>query len=119
MLMNVRKYSVAADLLQAGAAGENAAATIGLASSLRKACFHEQMQFSNTPRDSVRAFLLATLDTNLTPEKLSAFVSRNAMNTIKTSSQEDLRTISNAGRSLRRSLARKGIPPQPAPTILR
>ena len=41
MLMNSRHYALAADFLQAGAAGDNAAQTMGLASMLRDAKRHE------------------------------------------------------------------------------
>ena len=49
MLMNMRQYPQAADFLEAGAAGDNAARTMGLANMLRGAQHHEDMQFANTP----------------------------------------------------------------------
>ena len=55
MLMNVRQYGPAADFLQAGAAGDNAAQTIGLANMLRGAQHHEDLKFANTPADLGKA----------------------------------------------------------------
>ena len=55
MLMNIRQYPLAADFLEAGAAGDNAAQTMGLASMLRGAQHHEDMHFTNTPADLVNA----------------------------------------------------------------
>ena len=58
MLMNIRQYPAAADFLQAGAAGDNAAHTIGLANMLRGAQRHEDMHFANTPQDLVKRVIL-------------------------------------------------------------
>ena len=72
MLMNIRQYPQAADFLEAGAAGDNAARTMGLANMLRGAQRHEEMQFANTPADVVRRFSLVHLDPDLTEAKLDA-----------------------------------------------
>ena len=66
MLMNTRHYALAADFLQAGAAGDNAAQTMGLASMLRDAKRHEDLQFANTPTDLVKHVFVLTMDPNLT-----------------------------------------------------
>jgi L-alanine-DL-glutamate epimerase-like enolase superfamily enzyme len=50
MLMNMRQYPQAADFLQAGAAGDDAARTLGLANMLRGAQHHEDVKFANTPK---------------------------------------------------------------------
>ncbi len=62
MLMNIRQYKQAADLLEAGAAGENAAQTMGQAAMLRTAQRHEEIQFANTPVDIVRHSFLLGMD---------------------------------------------------------
>ena len=59
MLMNTRHYALAADFLQAGASGDNAAQTMGLASLLRDAKRHEDLQFANTPGRPCEASLSA------------------------------------------------------------
>lgn len=108
MLMNLRKYSLAADLLQAGASGENTAATMSLATTLRKASFHEQLHFGATPGDLVRKFLLLSLDSDLTIEKLSTLMSKNALIALRKQDVEKQKEGLAAGKHLRSNLARKG-----------
>ncbi len=91
MLMKMRKYPIAADLLQAGASGENAARTMGLASMLRKARFHEELQFGNHPEEVVEQFFLLSIDPDLTVQKLDAHLSRNAKTVMKNMDPEDSR----------------------------
>ena len=62
MLMNTREYPQAADFLQAGAAGDDAARTLGLANMLRGAIHHEDAKFANTPEDVVKRFALVPFD---------------------------------------------------------
>ena len=114
MLMNVRLYPLAADLLQSGASGDNAAATMGLASTLRKTRRHEEIQFANTPRDVVKKFFLASLDPDLSLEKLTALASKNAIAIMKNTDPEDLKKTLQTGKNLHRNLARKGSSPQVA-----
>ena len=64
MLMNTRHYALGADFLQVGAAGDNAAQTMGLASMLRGAKRHEDLKFANTPTDLVKRVFLLTMDPN-------------------------------------------------------
>jgi hypothetical protein len=64
MLMNRREYPQAADFLQAGAAGDDAARTLGLANMLRGAIHHEDVKFANTPEDMVKRFALVPFDAN-------------------------------------------------------
>ena len=59
--MNARKYSLAADLMQAGASGDSAARTMGLASLLRKAQPHEGLRFGDDPAGFVMNFFLLRL----------------------------------------------------------
>ena len=79
MLMNMRQYSQAADFLEAGAAGDNAARTLGLANMLRGAPHHEDVRFANTPADVARRFTLVPFDLNLTEASFDALLSRNAL----------------------------------------
>lgn len=72
MLMKKRLYPLAADFLEAGAAGDNSAQTLGLASILRGAQHHEDMHFANTPGDQVKRAFLLTIDPELTLAKLEA-----------------------------------------------
>ena len=118
MLMNIRKYSLAADFLEAGASGDNTAATMGLASRLRKAYPHEQLHFGNTPRDLVMSFFLLSLDPNATLEKVSALTSKNGLLVMKNTEREDLEKALRTGKDVRRKLAHQGSPPDLTVDIL-
>ena len=107
MLMNTRHYAVAADFLQAGASGDNAAQTIGLASLLRNAKHHEDMQFQNSPSDLVKRAFLLTMDPNLTLAKIEAIASKNGIALLRSENPEDLKKELNAGKKLNCQLARQ------------
>jgi hypothetical protein len=49
MLMRTRKYPEAAELMAAGASGNNASKTMALASMLRKALPHEEIKIEDSP----------------------------------------------------------------------
>ena len=72
MLMRLRQYGLAADFLEAGAGGDNAAQTLGLATILRRAQRHEDLQFANTPADLVKRIFLLGLDPEKTEAKMEA-----------------------------------------------
>jgi tetratricopeptide (TPR) repeat protein/transglutaminase-like putative cysteine protease len=108
MLMNTRRYALAADFLQAGAAGDNAAQTMGLAGMLRDARRHEDLQFANTPTDLVKRAFLLTMDPNLTQAKMEAIMSRNAIAVLHAEDPEDLNKEMSAGKKLNSQMARQG-----------
>jgi tetratricopeptide (TPR) repeat protein len=108
MLMNTRHYALAADFLQAGAGGDNAAQTMGLAGMLRDAKRHEDLQFANTPTDLVKRAFLLTMDPNLTPAKMEAILSRNAIAVLHAEDSEDLNKELSAGKNLNSQMARQG-----------
>ncbi|MGB6973891.1 MAG: DUF3857 domain-containing protein [Terracidiphilus sp.] len=108
MLMNMRQYSAAADFLQAGAAGDSAAQTIGLANMLRGATRHEDMKFANTPQDFVRHLMLLMMSPNLTEDKLLAVSSRNAIAVTKKEDPDDLKEALKIGKRTNIELAREG-----------
>ena len=107
MLMNTRQYALAADFLQAGAKGENADQTMGLATMLRGAQHHEEMKFANTPTDLVKRFFLLSLDPDLTEAKLLPLMSRNAIITMKNEDPEEIKKTLAPGRKLNFQLARQ------------
>ena len=111
MLMNLRKYSLAADLVQAGAAGDNAARTMGLASLLRKAQPHEQIHFGDDPTGFVMKFFLLQLSPDLTVDQMNALGSKNAVAVMKSMTPEELEKALKAGKQFRRSMARSGSSP--------
>ena len=76
-LMNVRDYSNAAALLEAGAWGAATAQTLAMVTMLRKAKRHEDLTFNAGPEDAVRRMLGAISVTSSTGD-LGAYLSRNA-----------------------------------------
>ena len=106
MLMNIRHYQLAADFLQAGAAGDSAAWAMGLASTLRGAQHHEDIRFANTPADLVKHYFLLAHDPNLTEDKLSAILSRNAQWVMKHEDPDNLKSTLEYGKNWNSRLAR-------------
>jgi transglutaminase-like putative cysteine protease/Flp pilus assembly protein TadD len=106
MLMNIRQYPLAADFLEAGAAGDNAAQTMGLARVLRNAQRHEELRFANTPADQVKRAFLLTMDPELTEAKLEALSSRNAQVVLKNTDAEQMKETLAAGKKMNSWLAR-------------
>jgi tetratricopeptide (TPR) repeat protein len=110
MLMRARKYPAAAELMAAGASGNNASKTMALASMLRKALPHEEIKIEDSPAGVVTRMFLITLDPQITLEKMSAIYSRNAQRVIRNSSPEDIERTLKAGRAIRSSLSKTGFP---------
>lgn len=108
MLMNLRQYRAAADFMSAGAAGDNAAQTTGLANLLRSAHHHEDMTFADTPQDFVKRFFLLSMSPDLTVDKMLAMASRNAVRTMKLEDPDDLKKSLDTGKKLDMQLARQG-----------
>ena len=108
MLMNMRQYSQAADLLEAGAAGDNAARTLGLANMLRGARRHEDVRFANTPADVARRFALVPFDLNLTEASFAALLSRNALKVMNAMDADERKEILESPRKMNSVLARHG-----------
>ncbi len=108
MLMNMRQYSQAADFLEAGAAGDNAARTLGLANMLRGAPHHEDVRFANTPADVARRFTLVPFDLNLTEASFDALLSRNALKAMNAEDADERNDILESPRKMNSELAREG-----------
>ena len=77
MLVNLRKYSLAADLEEAGASGDNASETAAFASLYRKTQPHEQILFPDDPAGTALRFEVLTHDPNLTLDQFQAASSRS------------------------------------------
>ena len=107
MLMNTRHYALAADFLQAGASGNNAAQTMGLASMLRDAKRHEDLQFANTATDLVKRAFLLTMDPNLTLARMESIMSRNGIAVSRAEDPDDLKKELTAGKKLNSQMARQ------------
>ena len=108
MLMNTRHYDLAADFLEAGASGDEAAHAMGLASMLRHAPHHEDVKTENTPEGvAKRAFLLG-IDPELSKEKMLAISSKNARRVLEQEDADSLKSTLEEGKKLNSQLAREG-----------
>jgi len=107
MLMNTRNYALAADFLQAGAAGDNAAQTMGLASMLHDAKHHEDVTFANTPAGLVKHFFLLSMDPELTEAKFDAPLSRNALKIMAAEDADEKKKTLESGKQLNSQMARQ------------
>ena len=105
--MNMRLYSVAADMLEAGASGDNAAQTMGLAAMLRKAQHHEDIHFANTPAGLATQFSLLGLSPDLTEARFDALLSKNALAVMKNQDPDDLKKMLTAGKNFNSQMARQ------------
>lgn len=111
MLMNVRKYQQAADLMDAGASGDSAAQTAARASMLRKARLHETITYSNDPSGFVMNYFFVSLSSDPTIETVRSFLSRNALVVFNNDDPEEIKDNLNQGKKFRHSLARSGASP--------
>lgn len=107
MLMNTRHYALASEFLQAGASGDNAAQTMGLASMLHDAKRHEDLQFGNTPGDLVKRAFLLTMDPDLNLAKVETITSRNGLAVLRAEDPEGLKKELEAGKKLNSQMARQ------------
>src|SRR5262249_36967393 len=79
MAMRYRAYPVAADLLDAGAAGSNSSNVMALAAMLRKATKREDLVYKDDPSGMVARMLRDAIDGKLTEPGMEAISSRNAL----------------------------------------
>jgi transglutaminase-like putative cysteine protease/tetratricopeptide (TPR) repeat protein len=84
MLVNLRKYPVASDLMEAGASGAEASDTAAFASLYRNTQPYEQLVFPDDPVGTAQRFELLTYDINLTLDQYRAMSSRNGKTAIAT-----------------------------------
>ncbi|HTQ63112.1 MAG TPA: DUF3857 domain-containing protein [Candidatus Solibacter sp.] len=110
MLMRARIYAPAADLMAAGASGNNASNTMALAAMLRKAVPHETIKAEDTPSNLVKRMFLMAMEPDITEEKLDAFESRNAKKVTARKTPEEIERTLTSMRSIRRSISRMGLP---------
>ncbi len=108
MLMNMRQYPQAADFLQAGAAGDDAARTLGLANMLRGAQHHEDVKFGNTPADMVKRFALVPFDSKMSKDRFAALLSRNGLKVLNATDADELKDELDSGKKMNSELAREG-----------
>jgi transglutaminase-like putative cysteine protease/Flp pilus assembly protein TadD len=109
MLVNLRKYSLAADLEEAGASGDSASETAAFASLYRKTQPHEQLLFPDDPSGTALHFEVLTHDPNLTLDQFQAASSRNGKTGMAV--QETLDLLLKEEKGILSSNARNGVFP--------
>ena len=106
MLVNLRKYSLAADFEDAGASGNDASDTAAFAALYRKTQPHEQMVFSDDPGGAALRFQLLIEDPDQTLDQLRSMSSRNGKTGLAT--QDVLEQSVKEDKATRSDKARKG-----------
>ena len=106
MLANLRLYPVAADLLDAGASGDDASETAAYASLYRKTQPHEDLVFPDNPEGVASRFALMNLDANLTLDQFRSIGSRNGKTAMAV--EEVLKNLVKEARGLRTDKSRTG-----------
>jgi len=89
MLENLGMYSVAPNLKEIGASGDNASDVAAEAATLRRAKPHAQIVFTDDPAGIALRFYALQSDPNLTLDQLRAAVSRNGAVGLATSDMLD------------------------------
>lgn len=110
MLMRARMYAPAADLMEAGASGQNASNTMGLAALLRKARPYEEVHFNDDPAGTAMRSFIVLGDRSVTLEKLDAVSSRNAREVSNRMDPDERGKGLKSGREMRRGLSHTGFP---------
>jgi transglutaminase-like putative cysteine protease/tetratricopeptide (TPR) repeat protein len=110
MLMRARRYPQAADLLEAGASGDNASNTMGLAAILRKTRQHEEIHYNNDAIGAAMQVFALLADHDITVEKVMGLSSRNGREVMKRSEPEEIKRTRDVGRQTRRALSQTGYP---------
>jgi Flp pilus assembly protein TadD len=110
MLMRARRYQEAADLVEAGANGNNASNKIALAGFLRKATKHEEMKFENSPVGLMKEYFVRLGSDRLTREWSTRLASKNAQKVMDRYSADELADQETAGKKMRRGISQSGFP---------
>jgi transglutaminase-like putative cysteine protease/tetratricopeptide (TPR) repeat protein len=111
MLMNTRLYPPTADLLEAGASGDNAAHTLARVASFRKARLHESIVYPNDPAGVALNYHFTVMTSDTGVEALKGILSRNALLAVKNMDHDELQALLNQGTKFRHSLTRSGTSP--------
>jgi len=110
LLLRARRYQDAAVLYEAGASGDNAARTLGLATILKKMQTHETLRMDETPVAPVRQQFLVLFSQKPTMEAFRKLYSANALKTMHDSEKEDFDKLLKSSAALRRSVSKAGFP---------
>ena len=105
LLMNSHQCGVAADLLQEGAAGNEAVGAMRLASVLRRTCQKENILNEDSPASVVIYFLAGHVDESMTVDKWLSMSSRNYRKVLQQADpkelEEALQSATREGRTTR------------------
>ncbi|MBS1839235.1 MAG: DUF3857 domain-containing protein [Acidobacteria bacterium] len=110
MVMRLRKFEIAADLEEAGAAGSNASNIMALASMLRKAKPRETLKYADDPASLAMKYFADLLDGRITNEIMEKTLSKNARIVTERQDKEEFKKLANVRRDVRISLQRSGLP---------
>jgi predicted Zn-dependent protease len=109
-LMKMRIYPAAADMFEAGAAGDSAANSVGTAALLRKVKFHDQIQYADGASGLARTYLELSTAPNPTIEKMLPIMSVSAKEVLKNTDADGLDSEKKEMSALRYTLTRNGYP---------
>jgi Flp pilus assembly protein TadD len=114
MLMNARSYPAAAELMEAGASGDDATRTQAMAAAMRKARRHEEIVAPNDPTGVATETILMLADREISKDKMSNLSSRNARTVLEHMDPDELDKSLHVGRVFRSSMGRIGSSPDVA-----
>jgi tetratricopeptide (TPR) repeat protein len=112
MLMNLRRYTLAADLLEAGAKGPTATRVLNLAAMLRRTVRAEDLHLRDTPEDLARQSIVTALAPDLTVEKARSLNSTNALKANPFPTPKEREALLNVPRAATHAAIAAGISPE-------
>lgn len=112
MLLNLRRYPEAADLLEAGAKGPTATNVLGLASMLRRTTHAEDLAAADTPEGLTRRAMAMLFSPDLSFEKSRSFDSANAIKANPSPTAREREIVMRTSRSVMRTAIAAGIAPE-------
>jgi len=112
MLMNLRRYTLAADLLEAAAKGPNATHLLNLAAMLRRTVRAEDLKFGDTPEDFARQSMVTELAPDFTVEKARSLDSANAIKANPSPTAKEREALLQAPRTATRAAIAAGLTPE-------
>ncbi len=110
LLLNARLYPSAADLMEAGAAGDNASATLAFAATVRKLQKHESLALANGPAGFMKKFILLIYDGKWDVPAMREVFSKNARPILDKSDPDEIEQSIKTTRGIRKLLSRSGTP---------
>jgi len=110
MAMRCRSYDVAAELMEAGASGNNSSNSMALAGMLRKARKREQLTFKDDPAGLMEKMFVDLLDGKMTEQSMEAISSKNALIVEKRKNPEERGRDLKSAKQIGQMMMRQGLP---------